>query len=214
MSEGTVTRAAPSRARRRGEGRVLRAFGGPLRSCARRLAPRGDRRRTVARAPGARSGRSRATRWRGPGNACAAQALRWTPRPPATSSRRSSSAWVGARSASTPRTTSVPNPGARSRRSARRWRHSGSVVVPNRANSRITSRRFSKPCECWSRATASDRRSSIAEQQDFFDRHVGPWALECCAAISANPVANYYRQVAQFAHCFLALERDSFAVEE
>jgi len=55
---------------------------------------------------------------------------------------------------------------------------------------------------------------SIAEQQDFFGRHVGPWALECCAAISANPVANYYRQVAQFADRFLALERDSFAVED
>ncbi len=54
----------------------------------------------------------------------------------------------------------------------------------------------------------------IAAQQAFFARHVAPWALECCAAISANAVANYYRRVAQFTDHFLALERDSFAVEE
>ena len=58
------------------------------------------------------------------------------------------------------------------------------------------------------------RPATIAEQQGFFARHVGPWAFACCAAISANPVANYYGRVAQFAERFLALERDSFAVEE
>ncbi len=61
----------------------------------------------------------------------------------------------------------------------------------------------------------ADRQpAAIAEQRGFFARHVEPWALECCAAITANPVANYYRRVAQFADRFLALERDSFAVEE
>ena len=54
----------------------------------------------------------------------------------------------------------------------------------------------------------------IAAQQEFFARHLGPWAFECCSAISANAVANYYGRVAQFADQFLALERDSFAVEE
>jgi TorA maturation chaperone TorD len=54
----------------------------------------------------------------------------------------------------------------------------------------------------------------IAEQQSFFDRHVGPWAFDCCSAIATNSVANYYRRVAQFADYFLALERDSFAVED
>ncbi len=54
----------------------------------------------------------------------------------------------------------------------------------------------------------------VEEQQSFFDRHVAPWAFDCCIAITANSVANYYRRVAQFADRFLALERDSFAVEE
>lgn len=58
------------------------------------------------------------------------------------------------------------------------------------------------------------RPASLAEQQAFFDRHVEPWAPACCSAISANSVANYYRRVAQFAYRFLALERDSFAVED
>jgi TorA maturation chaperone TorD len=58
------------------------------------------------------------------------------------------------------------------------------------------------------------RPASIAEQQAFFERHVGSWVSACCDAISANSVANYYRRVAQFADRFLALERDSFAVED
>jgi len=61
---------------------------------------------------------------------------------------------------------------------------------------------------------AGRRPASISEQQAFFMRHVEPWAAACCGAISANSVANYYRRVAQFAERFLALERDSFAVED
>jgi len=61
---------------------------------------------------------------------------------------------------------------------------------------------------------AGRRPASIAEQQAFFERHLEPWASVCCNAISANSVANYYRRVAQFADRFLALERDSFAVED
>lgn len=61
---------------------------------------------------------------------------------------------------------------------------------------------------------AERRPAAIAQQESFFERHVAPWAFDCCAAIAANSVANYYRRVAQFTDCFLALERDSFAVEE
>jgi TorA maturation chaperone TorD len=57
------------------------------------------------------------------------------------------------------------------------------------------------------------RPTPIAEQNAFFDRHILPWVSDCCAAISTNSVANYYRRVAEFAHCFVALERDSFAIE-
>jgi TorA maturation chaperone TorD len=59
-----------------------------------------------------------------------------------------------------------------------------------------------------------DRRpASIEVQRGFCERHVFPWIFDCCAAISAISVANYYRRVAEFTHCFAALERDSFAVE-
>lgn len=53
----------------------------------------------------------------------------------------------------------------------------------------------------------------IAEQRAFCERHVMPWALDCCAAISQCPLANYYLKVASFTYCFLAIERDSFAID-
>jgi TorA maturation chaperone TorD len=55
--------------------------------------------------------------------------------------------------------------------------------------------------------------ATIAEQRAFCETHLLPWAFDCCAAISTSLLANYYRQVASFASCFLALERDSFAIE-
>ena len=59
-----------------------------------------------------------------------------------------------------------------------------------------------------------DRRpSSVAQQRAFFARHIEPWVFQCCTAIRNCPVANYYREVAQFTYCYLALERDSLAME-
>jgi TorA maturation chaperone TorD len=55
--------------------------------------------------------------------------------------------------------------------------------------------------------------ATIAEQRAFCATHLLPWAFDCCAAISTSLLANYYRHVASFASCFLALERDSFAIE-
>jgi len=60
---------------------------------------------------------------------------------------------------------------------------------------------------------AGRRPATIAEQRAFCETHLLPWAFDCCAAISTSLLANYYRQVASFANCFLALERDSFAIE-
>jgi len=54
---------------------------------------------------------------------------------------------------------------------------------------------------------------AIAEQRRFFQAFIGSWAFDCCAAIEKTSVANYYRGVAQFTRCFLALERDSFAMD-
>ena len=53
----------------------------------------------------------------------------------------------------------------------------------------------------------------IAEQRAFCERYLLPWVFDCCAAISQCPLANYYVQVASFTRSFMALERDSFAVE-
>jgi len=57
------------------------------------------------------------------------------------------------------------------------------------------------------------RPAPLAEQRDFFRDHIDAWALLCCGAITHSSVANYYRRVAQFTKCFLALERDSLAME-
>ncbi len=55
--------------------------------------------------------------------------------------------------------------------------------------------------------------SALAVQRAFFDRHIAPWVFACCDAISESPVANYYRRVAELMHCFVAVERDSFAID-
>ena len=60
---------------------------------------------------------------------------------------------------------------------------------------------------------AERRPAEIPRQRAFFQSHVAPWAFDCCTATAQSPVANYYRRVAQFAHCFLALERESLAME-
>jgi TorA maturation chaperone TorD len=61
---------------------------------------------------------------------------------------------------------------------------------------------------------ADDRQpASISTQRDFFNRRIGPWAGDCCDAIVQSQIANYYRRVAQFSSLFLAIERDSLAIE-
>ena len=54
---------------------------------------------------------------------------------------------------------------------------------------------------------------AFAEQREFFESHVRPWVFNCCTAIQKSPVANYYRRVAEFTQVFMAIERDSFAIE-
>jgi TorA maturation chaperone TorD len=63
-------------------------------------------------------------------------------------------------------------------------------------------------------AGQDDRRpGSLAEQRQLFERHIADWVFPCCAAIRESSVANYYRRVAQFSIDYLALERDSFAID-
>ena len=54
---------------------------------------------------------------------------------------------------------------------------------------------------------------SLADQREFFGMHLAPWVFACCNAIRSCPIANYYRRVAEFTEFFMAIERDSFAME-
>ena len=56
-------------------------------------------------------------------------------------------------------------------------------------------------------------RASLGVQRAFFVRWIDPWTMECCNAIDATSIANYYRRVAECTKVFLAIERDSFALE-
>jgi TorA maturation chaperone TorD len=55
--------------------------------------------------------------------------------------------------------------------------------------------------------------ASVAAQRAFFARWIDSWADRCCAAIEDRAIANYYRRVAECTKVFLAIERDSFAIE-
>lgn len=54
--------------------------------------------------------------------------------------------------------------------------------------------------------------ANLDVQRGFFERNLAYWVGDCCTAIVHCPLANYYRQVALFAHTFVAIERDSFAM--
>ena len=53
----------------------------------------------------------------------------------------------------------------------------------------------------------------VAVQKRFHDRFLAGWVDRCCDAISQSPVANYYRRVGEFTSSFMAVERDSFAID-
>jgi TorA maturation chaperone TorD len=57
------------------------------------------------------------------------------------------------------------------------------------------------------------RPAAVETQRRFFVDYVGGWTPFCCNAIRASDIANYYRQVAEFCHCFMALERDALAMD-
>jgi TorA maturation chaperone TorD len=53
----------------------------------------------------------------------------------------------------------------------------------------------------------------IAVQREFFNRWIAPWAADCCDAITQSQIANYYVRVAEFTSLFVAVERDSLAID-
>ena len=55
--------------------------------------------------------------------------------------------------------------------------------------------------------------ATLAQQRNFFQKRLFSWALECCSAITKSSLANYYSRVAELTEQFLALERDSLAID-
>jgi len=59
-----------------------------------------------------------------------------------------------------------------------------------------------------------ERRSvALATQRNFFQTQLLPWVFDCCAAIEQSTLANYYLRVAEFVELFMAVERDSLAMD-
>ena len=55
--------------------------------------------------------------------------------------------------------------------------------------------------------------ATVEQQRNFFQKRLLSWVFDCCAAIAKSPLANYYRRVAELTEQFLALERDSLAID-
>ena len=60
--------------------------------------------------------------------------------------------------------------------------------------------------------TAGCAPRTLSLQQEFFKTFIAPWYAECCTAICAAPVANFYKLVAECTRAFLAIEDESFAI--
>jgi len=53
----------------------------------------------------------------------------------------------------------------------------------------------------------------ISVQKQFFEEFLSDWIDRCCGAITQCSVANYYLRVAEFTSLFMAVERDSLAID-
>ena len=88
--------------------------------------------------------------------------------------------------------------------------------LARRARSVLYEDHLSVLCETMRMLIAGDSvrpPGSVAEQRAFFDRHIASWVQVCCAAICECPLANYYARVGQFTGSFMAVERDSLAID-
>ncbi|HYT97439.1 MAG TPA: molecular chaperone TorD family protein [Casimicrobiaceae bacterium] len=55
--------------------------------------------------------------------------------------------------------------------------------------------------------------AAIEDQRNFCQKRLLSWAFDCCTAVEKSSLANYYRRVAELTEQFLALERDSLAMD-
>lgn len=52
--------------------------------------------------------------------------------------------------------------------------------------------------------------ANLTRQREFFTRHVQPWGLSMCEAISAHPKAHFYKSLSSFTHTFISVELQGF----
>jgi TorA maturation chaperone TorD len=52
--------------------------------------------------------------------------------------------------------------------------------------------------------------ANLTRQREFFTRHLQPWALQMCEAISAHPKARFYKSLADFTQTFINVESQGF----
>ncbi len=52
--------------------------------------------------------------------------------------------------------------------------------------------------------------ANLTRQREFFTRHLQPWALTMCEAISAQPKARFYKSLASFTQTFSQVEAQGF----
>jgi TorA maturation chaperone TorD len=55
--------------------------------------------------------------------------------------------------------------------------------------------------------------ATVDQQRNFLQKRLLSWVFDCCGAITKSSLANYYRRVAELTQQFLALERDSLAID-
>ncbi len=57
------------------------------------------------------------------------------------------------------------------------------------------------------------RPAALTDQKGFFERYLGAWVPDLCTALKQTPLANFYRPVGEFTELFVAIERDSLAID-
>lgn len=55
--------------------------------------------------------------------------------------------------------------------------------------------------------------TSIADQKEFFDTHIRPWAPRCFEDLERSPSASFYRPVGTLGRVFMQIEAQSFEME-
>lgn len=68
-------------------------------------------------------------------------------------------------------------------------------------------------CEIMSAIAAKRFRVTAGEQQNFFDRHISPWAGQFFADLESASAAELYRAVGALGGLFIDIEAQAFAME-